>query len=54
MSSSLPTPIQARILRYLRKAEEEGRTPSYREMAAAFGWQAVSTVRDHVAALIPI
>jgi CRP/FNR family transcriptional regulator, cyclic AMP receptor protein len=51
MPSSLPTLIQARILRYLRKAEEEGRTPSYREMAAAFDWTAVSTVRDHVAAL---
>lgn len=51
MSRTSPTPIQAKILRYLRKAEEEGRTPSYREMAEAFNWNAVSTVRDHVAAL---
>lgn len=51
MSSIRPTPIQARILRYLRKAEEEGWTPSYREIAAFFDWKAVSTVRDHVAGL---
>jgi CRP/FNR family transcriptional regulator len=46
-----PTAIQTKILRYLRKAEEEGRAPSYREMAESFGWKAVSTVRDHVAGL---
>ena len=51
MPTSLPTLIQARFLRFLRKAEEEGRTPSYREIAENFGWKAVSTVRDHVAAL---
>ena len=51
MLSNRPTPIQEKILRYLRKAEEEGTSPSYREMAETFGWKAVSTVRDHVAAL---
>lgn len=49
--TSRPTPIQARILRHLRKAEEAGRPPSYRELAEAFGWKAVATVRDHLAAL---
>jgi len=51
MATLPPTLIQVRILSHLRKAEEDGRTPSYRELAAAFGWRAVATVRDHVAAL---
>jgi CRP/FNR family transcriptional regulator len=51
MPAYRPTLIQARILRHLRKAEEEGRTPSYRELAEAFDWKAVATVRDHVMAL---
>lgn len=45
------THIQAQILRHLRRAEEEGRVPSYRELAEAFGWKAVATVRDHLVAL---
>ena len=45
------TPVQLRILRYLRKAEEGGRAPSYRELADVFGWNAVATVREHVVAL---
>jgi CRP/FNR family transcriptional regulator len=51
MPVRLPTPPQIRILRFLLKSETEGRTPSYREMAEAFHWSAVSTVRDHVAGL---
>jgi CRP/FNR family transcriptional regulator len=51
MPGQMPTPPQSRILRYLFKAEAEGLTPSYREMAEAFRWSAVSTVRDHVAGL---
>lgn len=49
--ASQPTPIQAHILRHLRGAEESGRIPSYREVAEAFGWKAVATVRDHLNAL---
>ena len=51
MAARRPTVIQMRILRLLRKAEDEGRAPSYRELAEAFGWRAVATVRDHLAAL---
>lgn len=51
MTPRVATPVQARLLRFLRKAEEEGRSPSFREIAGAFGWSAVSTVRDHVAGL---
>ena len=51
MAIHRPTPLQVRILSHLGKAEEDGRAPSYRELAAAFGWKAVATVRDHVAAL---
>ncbi|BDU71506.1 hypothetical protein METEAL_06800 [Mesoterricola silvestris] len=46
-----PSPIQTRMLLHLRKAEEEGRRPSYRELASAFGWSSVATVRSHVQAL---
>lgn len=46
-----PSPLQIRILRHLRKAEEEGRAPTYRELALAFGWRSVATARDHLAAL---
>ncbi len=46
-----PTTTQVRILRHLRLAEEEGRRPSYREVAESFGWKAVATVRDHVVAM---
>jgi CRP/FNR family transcriptional regulator len=51
MSSHPPTAVQIRILRHLRRAEEDGRIPSYRELAEAFGWKAVATVREHVVAL---
>jgi CRP/FNR family transcriptional regulator len=51
MPSADPTAIQLRILRQLRRAEEEGQMPSYRELAEAFGWTAVATVREHVVAL---
>lgn len=51
MAANRPTLIQTRILRHLRKAEEEGRAPSYRELAEAFGWKAVATARDHLVAL---
>ncbi|BDU72180.1 cyclic nucleotide-binding domain-containing protein [Mesoterricola silvestris] len=51
MPHSQPTSTQARILRHLRLAEEDGRRPSYRELAGTFGWRAVATVRDHVVAM---
>lgn len=51
MADKRPTPIQTRILRHLRKMEGEGGAPSYRELAEAFGWKAVATVRDHLMAL---
>jgi len=51
MKSRAPTGPQLRLLRHLRRAEEDGRTPSYRELAGAFGWTAVATVREHVVAL---
>ncbi len=47
-----PTPPQRRILDHLLKREsEEGTPPTYREIAAALGWRAPGTVRDHVRAL---
>ena len=46
-----PTSTQVRILRHLRLADEDGRRPSYRELAESFGWKAVATVRDHVVAM---
>ena len=51
MPDAQPTSTQVRILRHLRQAEEDGRQPSYREMAESLGWKAVATVRDHVVAL---
>lgn len=51
MTLGVSTPVQAKLLRFLRMAEEEGRNPSFREIAGAFGWSSVSTVRDHVAGL---
>jgi CRP-like cAMP-binding protein len=51
-SSSGPTPPQRRILDHLLKRESEGGSPpTYREIAAALGWRAPGTVRDHVQAL---
>lgn len=51
-SSSLTTPPQRRILDHLLKRESEGGPPpTYREIAAALGWRAPGTVRDHVQAL---
>jgi CRP-like cAMP-binding protein len=50
--SSEPTPPQRRILDHLLKRESEGTfPPTYREIAAALGWRAPGTVRDHVQAL---
>ncbi|OIP35924.1 MAG: hypothetical protein AUK27_03235 [Deltaproteobacteria bacterium CG2_30_66_27] len=50
--SSGPTPPQRRILDHLLKRESEGgSSPTYREIAAALGWRAPGTVRDHVQAL---
>ena len=51
-SSSGPTPPQRRILDHLLNRESEGGSPpTYREIAAALGWRAPGTVRDHVQAL---
>jgi CRP/FNR family transcriptional regulator len=50
--STDPTPPQRRILENLLKRESEGGIPpTYREIAAALGWRAAGTVRDHVRAL---
>ena len=50
--SSDPTPPQRRILDHLLNRESEGGSPpTYREIAAAMGWRAAGTVRDHVRAL---
>ena len=50
--SSDPTPPQRRILDHLLKRDSEGGPPpTYREIAAALGWRAPGTVRDHVRAL---
>ncbi len=50
--SSDPTPPQRRILDHLLKRDSEGGSPpTYREIAAALGWRAPGTVRDHVRAL---
>ena len=49
--SSDPTPPQRRILDHLLKRDSEGGSPpTYREIAAALGWRAPGTVRDHVRA----
>ena len=50
--SSDPTPPQRRILDHLLKRDSQGGSPpTYREIAAALGWRAPGTVRDHVRAL---
>lgn len=50
--SSDPTPPQRKILDQLLNRESEGGIPpTYREIAAALGWRAAGTVRDHVRAL---
>lgn len=52
LPSSDPTPPQRRILDLLLEREAEGGSaPTYREIAAALGWRAPGTVRDHVQAL---
>ncbi len=51
--SNAPTPPQRRVIDLLRKREIEGEEfLTYREMAAALGWRAPGTVRDHVRALV--
>jgi hypothetical protein len=50
-SPAAPTPPQTKLLRLLLRLEAEGRPPTYRELAAASGWTAVGTARDHVRAL---
>jgi CRP/FNR family transcriptional regulator len=45
------TPSQLKVLRLLLQLESAGRPPTYREIAAACGWRAPGTVRDHVRAL---
>jgi len=48
-----PTPPQRRILTYLLERENAGQIPAtYREIAAALGWRAAGTVRDHVHLLV--
>ncbi len=47
-----PTASQRRVLEYLLHRERDGEfPPTYREIAAALGWRAAGTVRDHVRAL---
>ena len=46
-----PTPSQQRLLQFLRRREQQGHPPTYREIAAELGWKAVATARDHVRAL---
>lgn len=47
------TPKQARILEFIEQCiGQEGRPPSFREIAKHFGYSAVGTVEDHVKALI--
>jgi len=48
----MPTPPQRRVLGLLSERELAGQVPpTYREIAAALGWRAPGTVRDHVRAL---
>ena len=50
---SSPTPPQRRILVFLLERENAGQVPAtYREIAAALGWRAAGTVRDHVRVLV--
>jgi len=50
---SPPTPPQRRILKFLLERENAGQIPAtYREIAAALGWRAAGTVRDHVHLLV--
>jgi len=46
-----PTSSQQRLLQFLRRREQQGHPPTYREIAAELGWKAVATARDHVRAL---
>jgi len=51
--ASPPTPPQRRILTFLLERENAGQIPpTYREIAAALGWRAAGTVRDHVHLLV--
>jgi len=51
--ASPPTSSQRRILTFLLERENVGQIPpTYREIAAALGWRAAGTVRDHVRLLV--
>ena len=45
------TSAQRLVLEYLLGCELQGVYPTYRELAAHFGWKAVATARDHLRAL---
>lgn len=45
------TDTQTRLLDFLGHMEEQGVVPSFREIAAAFGWRAIGTVQGHVRSL---
>ncbi len=45
------TSIQRLVLEHLLACELQGIFPTYRELAAHFGWKAVATARDHLRAL---
>ncbi len=49
---SLLTPAQREVLDFIRSTcERNGVPPSYREIAAHFGYKAIGTVQDHIKAL---
>lgn len=51
--ASPSTPSQRRILVFLLERENARQIPAtYREIAAALGWRAAGTVRDHVRVLV--
>ena len=45
------TAIQREVLDHLAACELRAAHPTYRELAAHFGWKAVATARDHLQAL---
>ena len=45
------TPIQRKVLGFLHDCDLNGAHPTYRELAAEFGWKAVGSARDHLRAL---
>jgi len=49
--SAVLTPLQRKLLGFLQACDQKGTRPSYRELAAGFGWKAVGTARDHLRAL---